>query len=106
MKHKKIHWTAFALAAFLGSTGVVFAQAQSVYTGDDAEEVAALGKASISLIDAISAAERETSGKALEAQIEVKKDRTYFEVDVFAGGVIKEVKVDPSSGKIMEVKQD
>jgi uncharacterized membrane protein YkoI len=105
IKMKKTHWTALAFAAVLGSAGVV--SAQEPYSGEDADEVAALGKAKLSLIDAINAAERETSGKALQAEIEVKKGGVVlYEVDVFAQGGIKEVQVDPNDGRILKVKQD
>ncbi len=94
-----------ALVALLGGAGLATAQGAE-YTGKDAHEVNALAKARIGLAEAVSIAERETSGKALEAQIEAKKNGTaYFEVEVFAAGQIQDVRID-LDGKVLSVQPD
>lgn len=95
--------TPFAIALLLGVTSAAVAQE---YRGDDAEEVNALGRVQISLTDAITAAETETSGKALEATLEVDDGRTYYEVDVFAENSIKHVYVDVGNGIVLDVQED
>lgn len=91
---------AFATAALFAGT-VAFAQSAESYTGDEAKEVHAIARAKIGLAEAINLVERETSGKAIEAQIEAKKDGTsYFEVEVFTGGKLVEKRVDPETGRV------
>lgn len=96
-------WSVFAAATAFGS--VAIAQSQP-YSGDDAEEVAAVSEAKVGLAEAVSAAERETSGKAIEAQIEVEGTQAFYEIDVFSEGDIKEVRVSAEDGKILDVRED
>lgn len=95
--------TPIVLAAL--TVGVSAAMAQE-YRGDDAEEVRALDQVQVSLTDAIATAERETSGRALEAALESEGGRVFYQVDVFAENRIKEVYIDSRSGDVLDVSTD
>jgi len=95
--------TSIALAILLVGAGSAFAQD---YRGDEAEEVRALERVQISLAEAIAAAEGETGGRALDAQLEVENGRIFYQVEVFEGNGIKEVYVDPQDRAILDVVDD
>ncbi len=65
-----------------------------------------LGKASISLVDAISRAEAKTGGKALEAEVEAEDGKVVIEVETLKDGVVSEVKIDAASGEILGVEEE
>lgn len=110
--------TPMALALLLGVSGAAFAQdnrgpdsrdrgsSAQDYRGDDAEEVRALDRVQLSLAEAINTAERETSGRALEATLEAEGNRIFYEVDVFADDSIKHVYIDVESGDVLDVQED
>lgn len=88
----------------LGTGGsVVLAQ---TYLGDDAEEVAAVQRARISLAQAVTAAERGSSGRAIEASMEADRGRAVYEVTVFAENRMREVQVDPQTGRVLNTRID
>jgi uncharacterized membrane protein YkoI len=102
MKSKLKTLVLAAAAAGVFGSGLAYAQSAETYRGDDEKEVHAIARAKIGLAEAITAAERETSGKAIEGQIEAKKDgRSYFEIEVYAGGKIVEVRIDPETGRVL-----
>ena len=67
------------------------------------------GKA-FSLVDAIRAAEAETAGKALAAEVEVEDGRAVVEVLVLTkeptGARLLEVEVDGASNRVLEVEEE
>lgn len=72
----------------------------------DIEDARALEGASISLIDAIEAAEAHTSGKAYDAQIEDDSFSPEFEVSVVADNQIWEVRVNGETGEVISARED
>lgn len=98
----------FVVGLALGGLGLAHAADPAPYTGSNAREVNALKASKLDLVEAIQIAERETSGEALKAEIEVKKKGTvaYFEVEVFANGAVHDVRIDANSGAVLEVKAD
>jgi uncharacterized membrane protein YkoI len=95
--------TPIAVAVLFGAGSAALAQG---YRGDDAKEVRALDRVQVSLIDAIMAAESETGGRALDAQLEVENREIFYQVEVFDGRRIKEVYVDSQDGSILDVVKD
>lgn len=75
--------------------------------GGKADLKQAVGAAKTTLARAIEIAQKEVAGaKVLEAGLEVEKDATFYEVVVLSGEVVKEVKVDAASGKVLGVKEE
>jgi uncharacterized membrane protein YkoI len=95
--------TPIAVAVLMGVGSAALAQG---YRGDDAKEVRALKRAKVTLIEAIMAAESETGGRALDAQIEVESGQIFYQVEVFKRNRIKEVYVDSQDGSILDVVKD
>jgi uncharacterized membrane protein YkoI len=69
----------------------------------EAKELQLFKQASISLLDAIKAAEDKTGGKAIEAEINEKSAAVQFEVEVLKDGQVHEVMVDGKTGKVLKV---
>ena len=98
-----------SILAVSGSMLMALVVAAGFAPGDDDKARAdALAKASITLSEAVTRAEAKTGGKALEAELEVKKDRVLFEVSVIKDGAEIEVKIDAGSGEVVstEVEKD
>ena len=90
-----------ALAAlFIGST------ATAGLAMADIEDARALSEASISLTDAIEAAEAHTSGQAYEAQVEDDSFSSEFEVKVVAENKVWEVRVNGETGEVISARED
>jgi uncharacterized membrane protein YkoI len=67
----------------------------------------ALATTKITVAQAIEAAQKEVAGgKATEAALETEKDVAFFEVNVLVGEVVKEVRVDAVTGKVLGVKDE
>lgn len=66
----------------------------------------AIGSAKIGLAQAVGAAELHTGGKASRAEFEKHKGQWVFDVEVVNGGKVMDVKVDPSTGKVVAVNDD
>lgn len=84
----------------LGTAGAVFAESPS--------ENDALGitKTPISLTHAITSAEQHVGGKASRAEYEQEGGRPVFDVEVVKGKDVMDVKVDPTSGKVISAAAD
>ncbi|MDO4905662.1 MAG: PepSY domain-containing protein [Lautropia sp.] len=92
-----------AIAAMLVSAPVL---------ASDLAEIQATKDASVSLVQAVQAAEKEhDGGRAMQAEIEAKRrsDRTeiFYEVKVLAGdGKVFDVIVDARSGRVISSRED
>jgi uncharacterized membrane protein YkoI len=78
---------------------------------DEAKEHAnariALGKAKLTMEQAVAAALKEVpGGKAVEAELELEGDDVVFEVEIVSGRKHMEVKLDAISGKVKEVEEE
>lgn len=96
---------AAALLTVAAGAGAVYAQQQG-YIGDDADEVEAIQRVKITLIGAIEIAERESSGKALSADIEVERGRTYYEIEVITPKGLQEIHIDADTGEVLRAARD
>ena len=65
-----------------------------------------IASAQISLIDAITAAEKHLGGKAASAAIGRKDGNWIFEVDIVNGQEIKDVVIDPATGEVLAVEEE
>ncbi len=81
---------------------------EKVDPNDDEEKVeAAAAKATVTLLQAIDAAQKNVpDGKAFEAEPEMEDGKLIFEVEFVAGDKIMEVEVDATTGKVVEVKEE
>ena len=98
MKVKYILATIAALsAAAIGST----------YAAKSAENDAlAISGATISLSQAVAAAEQHVGGKAAKAEFEKHKGQWLFDIEVVKDKKVMDVKVDPASGKVISAVED
>jgi uncharacterized membrane protein YkoI len=79
----------------------------SAYAAQAAEnDAVAVESAKIGLAQAVIAAEQHGGGKASRAEFEKSRGRWVFDVEVVAGKKVMDVKVDPSSGKVLAATED
>jgi uncharacterized membrane protein YkoI len=72
----------------------------------DRSDIKLLEQTKISLADAIKAAEKKTSGRAIEAGLDDDAWKPSYEVSVAVNGAIHEVQVDGISGDVLGVRED
>ena len=95
----RTHLLALAtIAALAGAAGI--AQA-----GDkpDAAEMAKLAAAKTSLSQAIAIAEKETGGKAIDADFDNKDGSLSLEIEVLKDNSVSMVTIDADTGKVLKV---
>jgi uncharacterized membrane protein YkoI len=103
-QHNIILTTLFAMAL---TTGAVTNVAQAGESKEkEAKELQLFSKAKISLIEAIKAAEQNTGGKALEAELDDGSNAIQFEIKILKDGKIYEVLVDGTTGNVIKVSLD
>ena len=96
---RKVYLTALAAlsAAAIGSA----------YAAKSAENDAlAISGAKIGITQAVTAAEQHVGGKASRAEYEQHKGQWVFDVEVVNGKKVMDVKVDPTSGKVIAATED
>ena len=103
-QHNIILTTLFAMALTAGAVTNV-AQADESKE-KEAKELQLFSKAKISLIEAIKAAEQNTGGKALEAELDDGSNAIQFEIKILKDGKIYEVLVDGTTGNVIKVSLD
>ena len=103
MKLLHINTIAAAGAAALVSIGVYAAA-----TTGSQSDAAAVTQATISLTQAIIAAEQHASGKASKAEYEpgANRGQWVYDVEVAAGAKVFDVKVDPGTGAVLSSTED
>ena len=103
MKRFHIGTIAAAGVAALVSIGVYAAA-----TTGAQNDAAAVTQATISLTQAIRAAEQHASGKASRAEYErgAKRGQWVYDVEVVAGAKVFDVKVDPGTGAVLSSTED
>ena len=93
-----------ALVGTLGLTLLGSAFAASTNREENGTEFKAATSATVSIADAVKAAEMETGGKAVKINIEDEKEGVAWEVETMkADGTEHEVKIDAMNGKILKV---
>ncbi len=102
---KRLHIGAIAAtgAAALVSIGV-YAATNTALQND----AASVTQATISLTQAIGAAEQHASGKASKAEYEraSKRGQWVYDVEVVAGAKVFDIKIDPTSGAVLSSTED
>ena len=103
MNNKFIKWlTNFSTSIIFAFVLMGFAQAAES-KNKEAEEIQLFSQATISLQDAIKAAERKVGGQAMEAEINDETATVQFEVEILKAGQIHEVMVDGKTGNVLNV---
>ena len=93
------------IAATLISTGLLGASftAQAESRGNSAKEVAAMSEAKINMTRAVEIALEKVPGTVIEAEFEVEKGKSIWEVDVVnADKKVYEVEIDATSGEVIK----
>ncbi len=79
----------------------------SVYAAKSAEnDSLAIASATIGMTQAVTAAEQHVGGKASRAEYERHNGQWVFDVEVVKDQKVTDVKVDPTSGKILAAVED
>ena len=90
----------------LGLAGGAAAIAKTA-AGTENDAVAELAKAKVTLSQAISAAETQVGGKAVQAELDGEHGATVFKVEVVsADSQVHDVTVDATDGKVLSSKLD
>ena len=97
-----------ALPALLAAASIAAGGLAVARTGDSENDaIADLAKATITLTQAVSAAEAQAGGKATHAELEVERGAAVFEVEVVTPDrKVFDVKVDAADGKVLSSKLD
>lgn len=75
-----------------------------IFDREDRVEAAKLKEATATLSGAITAAEQQAGGKAIEAGYEDENGRTFFEVTVAKDNAVRDVRVDGATGKVVKIE--
>jgi uncharacterized membrane protein YkoI len=92
------------VAVFLVLSAAVFGTAYAAKVTEN--DALAINSAKISMVQAITAAEQHVGGKASSADYEQHKGKWVFDVEVVKDKEIMDVKVDPTSGKVIVATVD
>lgn len=90
------------LAAAIVTAGTVAYAAQ----GGIENDAMTIGKAKISLIQAVTAAEQHANGKAAKAEYENSKQGWVYDVEVVSNAKVFDVKVDGDKGTVISSAED
>ncbi len=96
---RKIYLTALAV---LSATAIGSAYAAKAMEND----ALAIETAKIGLTQAVTTAEQHVGGKASRAEFEKHKGQWVFDIEVVTGKKVMDVKVDPTSGKVIAEIED
>lgn len=97
---QKIYIAAFVSLSVIALGGAAYA-AKSVEN-----DALAIAGAKISMTQAIAAAEQHVGGKASKAEYEQHRGQWVFDVEVVKDKKVMDVKVDPTSGKVIAATED
>ena len=98
-----------AISALIIAAGVATAGGLAFARSSDAEDdvVANLAKATITLTQAVGAAEAHSGGKATKAELEVERGTIAYQVEVVTGdNKVFDIMVDAADGKVLSSKLD
>ncbi len=91
-----------AVVMLLGAAGGAFASSAT----ERANEISTVLTAKTSIAQAIAAAEAQTGGYAVKAEVERKDSKQVYEVKTVTEEERSKVFVDPASGKVVEVRKE
>ncbi len=94
----------YNLMAFAFISVAAIASAYAAISPDN--DALSIESAKVSLTQAVSAAEQHVGGKAARAEYEHHKGKWVFYVEVVKGNQVMDVKVDPTSGKVVSATDD
>ncbi len=101
LRKKRVYWilglVAIAVVAIVGASVVVASKGSQVTPGEIDDGAHLLGQASITLEEAISAAQASAEGALGEVDLEMYQGRLVFNVDVGTA----DVKVDAANGSVL-----
>jgi uncharacterized membrane protein YkoI len=97
---RKPHQAAILAALSVAAVGGAFA------ANSPDNDALGIADAKTSLTQAIAAAERQVGGKVSRADYERHQDQWTFDVEVVNGTKVMDVKVDPSTGKVLAATED
>jgi len=87
----------------LSASGAALAAAGE---GESGQEIAAVLKAKISVVQAIATAEQQTGGRAMKIDVEKKNGAYLYEVKTVSKDRVVEVFVDPVSGQVIRAEDE
>ena len=90
------------LAVAIAAAGTVAYAA----TGSMENDAMAVGKAKISLAQAVTTAEQHVNGKAARAEFENSKQGWVYDVEVASGTKVFDVKIDADKGTVISSAED
>lgn len=94
----------FNLAALVALAAAVIGSAHAAKAMEN--DAIAIAGAKINLTQAVSAAEQHVGGKAARAEYERHKGQWVFDVEVVKDKKVMDVKIDPTSGKVLAATED
>jgi uncharacterized membrane protein YkoI len=97
---KKLIPATLAAVIALGTAGVTFADSED---NENAKEISAVLNAKTSISQAIAAAEKQTGGRAMKADVDEDEDIYFYKIRIVAKDTVSEVLVDPASGEVTQV---
>jgi uncharacterized membrane protein YkoI len=80
--------------------------ARPAYAADAGNDALALQKPTISLSQAVNAAEKFTRGRAIRAELETHDGRPVYDVEVVDGMKVMDVRVDKDNGRVLAATID
>ena len=104
--HDNSLWEGFFDADSGKSTGKTNKIAETELEEQEKKELTGITSAKTSMIDAIKAAEKEGSGKAIDAGIEEHDGKVWYQVAVAKNGAVQPILVDPASGQAKAAATD
>ncbi|MBA3048760.1 MAG: PepSY domain-containing protein [Alphaproteobacteria bacterium] len=107
MTRKKLFFSlsAAALISAAAIAGVAVAASPGSAGEDERDEIAAVNGARVSLAQAVAIAERQGSGKAMEASFDDENGRSW-EVEIASGDRVATYAVDAASGAVSAVAEE
>jgi uncharacterized membrane protein YkoI len=100
------HYTKLALLVIALATGGGMAYAVTSQQAGMENDGLAIGKAKVSLTQAITTAEQQMGGKASRAEFEHEKGSWVFDVEVVKGDKVFDVRIDADKGTVLSSKED
>jgi len=94
---------ALAIAAVIS---VVLAASGAAFAEESENDALQVGKAKISLSEAVAAAEAKTGGRASKAEFKNAKEGWIYDVEIVAGKAVSDVHVNAETGAVLSVVDD
>lgn len=95
-----------ATCAVLSTASIAGFSAAKAYAGTGQNDALAFQRPKISLLQAVAAAEKYTSGRAVRAELERHAGQPVYDVEVVNGRKVMDVRVDKESGRVLAATVD